>query len=159
MSKRPNAELSPAFLTANREQLDLIGTWTLSSDPFNLEITWRRPNSLEGAWIPLNLRFRMDSGIAVTALDPDEPMFQLWEVFLSQRDEFLNQVRNTVTEFEEEWGPATVGRVEVYRGGGTGLGSEEHYGLQVYVRFEEDDEHAFSCEYNPDTGRFADLQG
>ncbi len=158
MSKRPNAELSSVFLSVNRERLDLIGTWTVSSDPFNLELTWRRPKILEGAWIPLNLRFRIDSGVPVTTLDPDEPMFQLWELFLNQRDEFLYQVRVTVTEFEEEWGPASVGRVEIYRGVGTSLGNLDHHGLQIYIRFEDDDEHAFFCEYDPETGRFADLQ-
>lgn len=157
MGKWANAELSATFLGTHRARLDAIGPWVVSSDPFNLEVMWRRPAVLQGAWVPLNLRFRMASGSAVATLEPDEPMFELWELFLSRRDDFLAQTRDKTAALEEEWGVVDRGRVEVFRGAGA-VGAD-HYALSVYVRYAEDDEHEFFCEYEPDSGRFGRLQG
>jgi hypothetical protein len=89
--RAPNAQLSAGFLAAQQWRLDAIGPWVIEADADNLDIKWRSPSALGGQWVPLDLQFHTDSGTA--SFDPDERMFELWELFLSRKSEFVRQLQ------------------------------------------------------------------
>ena len=152
MANRTKAALSSGFDPA---RLDAIGPWSADADADNLDLDWKRPTALQIDWVPLDLRFHTDSGSA--SFDPDDRMFELWELFTARRDEFVSQLRAIAAVVAEEMGAVIRGRVEVYREGHAEVG-DTHF-LQVYFRFPDDDEHLGCSVYDEDAQRFGPLEG
>ena len=145
--RRSNAELSAEFLAAHQWRLDAIGPWFIEADANNLDIKWRNPASLRGQWVPLDLQFHTDSGTA--SFDPDERMFEFWELFLSRRSEFVRQLQGLMPEAAVE-----TAEVVVYR---EGHRDRAYYTLQVLFNFDGDPEHLYFADYNEGAGGFVSL--
>ena len=145
--RAPNAQLSAGFLAAQQWRLDAIGPWSIEADTHNLDIKWRSPAALRGQWVPLDLQFHTDCGTA--SFDPDERMFELWELFLSRKSEFVRQLQDLTPEAVVE-----TAEVVVYR---EGHGDWAYYTLQVLFTFASDGEHLYWANYDEEAGGFVSL--
>ncbi len=157
MAKRKNVGLSAGFDTS---RLDAIGSWKIVPDSDNLWIDWRKPVTLQGDWVPMDLRFATSyEEIPPDAtFDPDDRMFELYELFRSQMPKFVLQLRDVVTPAEEVVGSVVRARVEVDR-----YDDEDpdmcHCYLRVSFKFTNDDEHSSFSRLDPDTKEFQPLEG
>ncbi|MGL6075573.1 MAG: hypothetical protein ACRC8S_15575 [Fimbriiglobus sp.] len=146
MAKRKKTALSSNFDTA---RLDAIGPWTIETDSDNLEINWERPASIQTDWVPLNLWFHTDSGSP--SYDPDERMFELYQIFVSRASEFTTQIRRLIPHL----GEIRTATLVVYREGDEEDG-EDSYSLSVNMTF-VDDEHLVQADYDEDAQAFNSL--
>jgi hypothetical protein len=152
MAKHKKAELSAKFLESHRQRLDAIGPWTIEADSDNLDINWAAPSALANDWVKLGLRFHTDSGSS--SFDPDERMFELWEMFRSRQAEFIDQIRQLTEEMISEVGEVESAVVVVYR---EGHEEEDYYTLSVWFEFEDDPEHLYQVDYNEDKDAFTSI--
>ena len=153
--------LSDGFLAAQRRRLDAIGPWSIREDwtRSNLDIEWRSPAGLESDWVPFGLRFHTDTGSP--SFDPDERMFELWELYRRGHAEFAPALRRACERAfaadEPDDDPRRVARawVEVSRLG-VHRGTVHH---DLSVRFAvSGDEHQYFVSFDEAAGRFSELQ-
>jgi hypothetical protein len=129
------AVLSDDFLRTYRVRLDAIGMWTATRDDGTRTIRWERPPVLDCRWVPLDLLFETNQpyGHVTDFFDPDERMFELWDLFVSRRDEFIGQLQAEVAEaVASEGGRLVRGEVHVSRQGAGGRVRKEH---RMHVEF------------------------
>ena len=76
--------LSEAFLAEYRDRLDAIGEWKISDEGEERYIIWENLPVLNCDWVPLRLEFYTIQAHdwEEDYFDPDEQMFELWELFV-----------------------------------------------------------------------------
>jgi hypothetical protein len=135
--KRPG--LTPAFLHTNRGRMDAIGEWKAKAIVGGLAITWPAPPALTIPGFPLGLLFEVYSNAG--RFDPDDRMFELWDVYLAHHAAIRPWVRRR--EPDEAW--VTIGR----------WSDQNHYELTVVCTKVRGQELYLSAkEFNEATGRF-----
>ncbi len=152
--ERKKARLSAEFLSAYKARLDAIGPWTITAGTDDLDIDWHLPAALAGQWTPFHLRFHTDSPGG--SFDPDERMFELWELYRSRRDKFATQLRELADGMPAGSGPVEEARVIVSRS--EYEAGHFSYSLQAELRFEWEMEHLYWSDYDESGARFGDLQ-
>ena len=145
MAKRNKVALSNGFDTT---RLDAIGPWTEKTvDDDILEIQWAAPPALAGLWLPLGLRFR--TGRGGTTFDPDDRMFALWELFLSDKKKFAAQRRKRTSKYGGgiEWADLVASRI----------GEPPIHELSLLLTFELDEEHNYLSYFDESKLAFGEV--
>ncbi|MGL6072543.1 MAG: hypothetical protein ACRC8S_00145 [Fimbriiglobus sp.] len=146
-------EITAGFLVSFQSRMDAIGPWTVHIDANdgNVCVEWDEPASLKNDWVPLSLRFNMGPEVFYPGVyDPDEVMFEQYEMFVARRDEFVSQLRSVVADTEEIVGPVESGIVQIHL---RRLAENKVYrNLLVSLKFTDDDEHGYDYAYYPDRG-------
>lgn len=142
MAKRKKTALSEGF---GKARLDDIGAWKQKvNHNGHLWIEWKSPEALADLSLPRGLLFTIDNESG--SCDPDEEMFRLWDLFLSRKSEFEEQLRNLTSQH----GPIEFAKLVVERWGTS-------YRLNVWMAFEEDDEHTYHSYYEEREQAFGPL--